>query len=61
MILHKPTGKQFRNRKEAKKFFGTARYRKIEKEKIEIILIPNHDFIATDEVYKGKQEFASCP
>lgn len=55
MILHKPTGNVFKNRKEAKKFFGTSRYRKIEKEKQEIVLIDNHDFIATDELYNGKQ------
>ena len=28
---------------------------KIEKEKQEIILIDNHDFVATDEIYNGKQ------
>ena len=39
MILHKPTGIIFKNRKEAKIFFGTSRYRKIEKEKQEIIAI----------------------
>ena len=55
MILHKPTGIIFKNRKEAKIFFGTSRYRKIEKEKQEIVLIDNHDFIATDEIYNGKQ------
>lgn len=59
MILHRPTGKLFKNRKEAKKFFGTSQYRKIEKEKKEIILIDNHDFIATDELYNNKQEFDS--
>ena len=37
MILHIPTGKLFVNRKEAKKYFGTSRYRKIEKEKKETI------------------------
>ena len=56
MILHKPTGIIFKNRKEAKIFFGTSRYRKIEKEKQEIVLIDNHDFIATDEIYNGKQK-----
>ena len=55
MILHKPTGIIFKNRKEAKMFFGTSRYRKIEKEKQEIVLIDNHDFIATDEIYNGTQ------
>ena len=52
MILHKPTGIIFKNRKEAKIFFGTAYYLKIEQE---IVLIDNHDFIATDEIYNGKQ------
>ena len=41
MILHKPTGIIFKNRKEAKIFFDTSRYRKIEKEKQEIVLIDN--------------------
>lgn len=56
MILHIPTGKLFVNRKEAKIYFGTSRYRKIEKKKKEIVLIDNHNFIATDELYNGKQE-----
>ena len=59
MILHIPTGKLFVNREEAKKYFGTSRYRKIEKEKKEIVLIDNHNFIATDELYNGKQESTS--
>ena len=59
MILHIPTGKLFVNRKEDKKYFGTSRYRKIEKEKKEIVLIDNHNFIATDELYNGKQESTS--
>ena len=59
MILHIPTGKLFVNRKEANKYFGTSRYRKIEKEKKEIVLIDNHNFIATDELYNGKQESTS--
>ena len=29
--------------------------KQIEKEKQEIVLIDNHDFIATDEIYNGKQ------
>ena len=45
----------FKNRKGSQKVFGTSRYRKIEKEKQEIILIDNQDFIATDEIYNGKQ------
>ena len=41
MILHKPTGIIFKNRKEAKIFFGTSRYRKIEKEKKDLLFINN--------------------
>lgn len=61
MILHKPTGNIFKNRKEAKKFFGTSKYRKMEKDKLEIILIENKDFIATDEIFDGKQGFITHP
>ena len=55
MIIHIPTGKRFNNRKEAKIYFGSAYYYKIEKEKQEIVLIDNPDFIATGEIYSGKQ------
>lgn len=61
MILHKPTGNLFKNRKEAKIFFGTSKYRKMEKDKLEIILIENNDFIATDEIFYGKQGFITNP
>ena len=33
MIIHLPTGKKFHNRKEAKIYFGTAYYYKMEREK----------------------------
>ena len=33
MIIHIPTGQRFNNRKEAKIYFGSAYYYKIEKEK----------------------------
>ncbi|RGR92804.1 hypothetical protein [Phocaeicola coprocola] len=33
MIIHLPTGKKFNNRKEAKIYFGTAYYYKMEREK----------------------------
>lgn len=61
MILHKPTGNLFKNRKEAKKFFGTSKYRKMEKDKLEIILIENKDFIATDGIFDGKQRIITNP
>lgn len=33
MIIHLPTGKKFNNQKEAKIYFGTAYYYKMEREK----------------------------
>ena len=33
MIIHLPTGKKFNNRKEAKIYFGTAYYYKMERDK----------------------------
>ena len=41
MIIHIPTGKQFNNRKEAKIYFGSAYYYKIEKEKKDLLFINN--------------------
>lgn len=37
MIIHLPTGKQFANRKEAKIYFGTAYYYKLEREKRDLL------------------------
>lgn len=48
MILHKPTGKTFNNRKEAKIYFGTAYYYKMEREKTDL-LFTNHIQSATNE------------
>ena len=41
MIIHIPTGKRFNNRKEAKIYFGSAYYYKIEKEKKDLLFIKN--------------------
>lgn len=41
MIIHIPTGKRFNNRKEAKIYFGSAYYYKIEKEKNDLLFINN--------------------
>lgn len=41
MIVHIPTGKIFNNRKEAKLYFGTAYYYKMEKEKKDLQFINN--------------------
>ena len=41
MIIHIPTGKRFNNRKEAKIYFGSAYYYKIEKEQKDLLFINN--------------------
>ena len=41
MIIHIPTGQRFNNRKEAKIYFGSAYYYKIEKEKKDLLFINN--------------------
>ena len=41
MIIHIPTGKRFNNRKEAKIYFGSAYYYKIEKEKKALLFMHN--------------------
>ena len=48
MITHLPTGKKFSNRKEAKIFFGTAYYYKLEQEKKDL-LFTNSIQSATNE------------
>ena len=41
MIIHLPTGKKFNNRKEAKIYFDTAYYYKMEREKRDLIFTHN--------------------
>ena len=41
MIIHITTGQRFNNRKEAKIYFGSAYYYKIEKEKKDLLFIIN--------------------
>ena len=49
MIIHLPTGKKFSNRKEAKIFFGTAYYLKIEREK--------KDLLFTNDIQSANNEY----
>lgn len=51
MIIHLPTGKTFSNRKEAKIYFGTAYYYKLEQEKKDL-LFTNSIQSATNEYGK---------
>lgn len=41
MIIYKPTGQQFESRKEAKRYFGTNNYYRLEREKRDLIFIDN--------------------
>ena len=41
MILYKPLQKVFNNRKEAKQYFGTNKYYKLEKAKSDLIFMTN--------------------
>lgn len=50
MIIHLPTGKKFSNRKEAKIFFGTAYYLKIEREKKDLLF--TNDIQSTTNEYE---------
>ncbi len=52
MIWYKPDNIIFKNRKEAKKYFGANKYYKIEQEKKDIIFIDNHKSIATNGNYQ---------
>lgn len=52
MIIYKPTNKVFNNRKEAKQYFGTNTYYRLENDKKDLIFI--NKFIATNENYKRK-------
>lgn len=49
MIIHLPTGKTFNNRKEAKIYFGTAHYYKLEEEKKDLLFI--HDIQSATNEY----------
>lgn len=50
MIIHLPTGKTFSNRKEAKIYFGTAYYLKIEREKKDLLF--THDIQSATNEYE---------
>ena len=50
MIIYLPTGKTFKNRKEAKIYFGTAYYYKLEQEKRDLLFI--HDIQSATNEYE---------
>lgn len=55
MIIYKPTGQVFQNRKEARIALGSAFYNRLEKEKKDLIFTNLSPF-ATNEVYKNTEE-----
>ena len=61
MIIYKPTGQTFENRKEAKLYFGTTYYYKLEKEKKDIIFtneiqLSNNELFNNNKTNKGLQK-----
>ena len=46
----------YKNRKEAKKFFGTSYYFKIEREKREIKFLNDNNYMASNELFINRQE-----
>ena len=55
MIIYKPENKVFNNRKEAKQYFGTNNYYRLEKDKKDLIFI-NDKIIATNEINKRRNQ-----
>jgi hypothetical protein len=55
MIIYKPTGQTFQNRKEARVTLGAAYYNRLEKEKRDLIFI-NDTQLATNEIYSNTQK-----
>ncbi|WP_074434202.1 hypothetical protein [Bacteroides neonati] len=53
MITHLPTGKRFNNRKDAKLYFGTAHYYKMEREK--------KDLLFTNNIQSATNEYEDRP
>jgi hypothetical protein len=53
MIIHLPTGKKFNNRTEAKIYFGTAYYYKMEREK--------KDLKFTHNIQSATNEYEDTP
>lgn len=53
MYLYKPDNKEFKTRKEAKQYLGTAFFRKMIREDDERLIVIKNDCIAEDEsIYK---------
>lgn len=57
MIIYKPTGQVFKDRKEAKKALGTTYYHRLEKEKRDLIFTNDTQF-AKNEVYKNTEKIS---
>lgn len=56
MIIHLPTGKKFHNRKEAKIYFGTAYYYKMEREKKYLVFTNNVQSATKHIVFRTPQQ-----
>lgn len=59
MIIQKSTGQVFKDRKEAKRVLGVTYYKKLEKEKIDLIFIDNNQLATSDEtIYKTSEKIS---
>ena len=56
MIIHLPTGKKFHNRKEAKIYFGTAYYYKMEREKKYLVFTNNVQSATNLNVFRSVEQ-----
>ena len=57
MVIYKPTGQTFRNRKEARLTLGSAYYNRLEKEGVDLVFINNSQFATNgNTVYTDTQK-----
>jgi hypothetical protein len=57
MIIYKPTGQTFKDRKEARIHFGSGLYNRLVKHTDDFVFIDNSTF-ATNEVYKNSENIS---
>ncbi len=57
MVIYKPTGQKFRNRKEARIALGSAFYNRLEKEGVDLVFMDNSQFATNgNAVYTDPQK-----
>ena len=57
MVIYKPTGQKFKNRKEARIALGSSFYNRLEKEGVDLVFINNSQFATNgNAVYTDTQK-----